>query len=109
MCPICWINGFIALLFGASALSFGPHPYWISLALTLIGFGGYKIWQGYRRGKNFTDKQNTANKKSIIRFLIGVTIGLFSGIIIMYALSSAEHQQMHDLLEQHGIEEHEHE
>ena len=39
---------------------------------------------------------------------IGVAIGLYTGFAIMFAISSAEHQRMHDLLEQHGIEEHAH-
>ena len=23
MCPVCWVNGFLAMLFGASAVTFG--------------------------------------------------------------------------------------
>jgi len=43
-----------------------------------------------------------------VRIIIGVAIGLYTGIAIMYALSGAEHKRMHDLLKQHGIEVHEH-
>jgi ABC-type nickel/cobalt efflux system permease component RcnA len=108
MCPICWINGILFLLFGASALSFGTEWYILIPSFVLLAYGGYKIWDGIKKGKNFTVEQKANNKRTITRFVIGVAIGLYTGIAVMYTLSSAEHQRMHDLLEQHGIEEHEH-
>ena len=108
MCPICWINGILFLLFGASALSFGTEWYILIPSFVLLAYGGYKIWDGIKKGKNFTVEQKANSKRTIIRFVIGVAIGLYTGIAVMYALSGAEHQRMHDLLEQHGIEEHEH-
>ena len=108
MCPICWINGFLALLFGASAFSFGTEWYIVIPSVVLLGYGCYKIWEGIKRGKHFSDEQRVSSKRSIIRFIIGVAIGLYTGFAIMFAISSSEHQRMHDLLEQHGIEEHEH-
>jgi uncharacterized membrane protein YfcA len=108
MCPICWINGILFLLFGASALSFGTEWYILIPSFVLLGYGGYKIWDGIKKGKKFTDEQKTNSKKTITRFVIGVAIGLYTGFAIMFAISSAEHQRMHDLLEQHGIGEHEH-
>ena len=108
MCPICWINGVLFLLFGASAISFGTEWYILIPSFVLFAYGGYKIWDGIKKGKNFSDEQKTNSKKTIIRFVIGVAIGLYTGIAIMFALSSEEHKRMHDLLEQHGIEVHEH-
>ena len=108
MCPICWINGFLALLFGASAFSFGTEWYILIPSFVLFAYGGYKIWEGIKKGKNFSNEQKASSKRSIIRFVIGVAIGLYTGFAIMFAISSAEHQRMHDLLEQHGIEEHDH-
>ena len=74
----------------------------------LLGYGCYKIWDGIKRGKKFTTEQKANSKRTIIRFVIGVAIGLYTGFAIMYALSGAEHKRMHDLLEPHGIEEQEH-
>ena len=108
MCPICWINGFLALLFGASAFSFGTELYIVIPSVLLLFYGCYKIWDGIKRGKNFSDEQKTSSRRSVIRFVIGVAIGLYTGFAIMFAISNAEHQRMHDLLEQHGIEEHDH-
>ena len=108
MCPICCINGILLLLFGASALSFGTEWYILAPSIVLLVYGCYKIWEGIKKGKKFTDEQKANSKKTIIRFAIGVAIGLYTGIAVMYALSRAEHLRMHDLLEQHGIEEHGH-
>ena len=108
MCPVCWISGILALLFGASALSFGTEWYILIPSLVLFAYGGYKIWIGIKKGKNFSDEQKDNSKRTITRFIIGVAIGLYTGIAVMYALSRAEHQRMHVLLEQHGIEEHGH-
>ena len=108
MCPICWINGILLLLFGANALSFGTEWYIVAPAFLFLGYGFYKILDGIKRGKNFSHEQKIANRKSINRFSIGVVIGIYTGFAIMFAISNAEHQRMHDLLEQHGIEEHDH-
>ena len=108
MCPVCWISGVLFLLFGASALSFGTEWYILIPSFVLLAYGGYKIWVGIKRGKNFTVEQKANSKRTIIRFVIGVAIGLYTGFAIMFAISSAEHQRMHNLLEQHGIEEHGH-
>ena len=62
MCPICWISGFIAVLFGGSFIAVVNHP--ISWILSII--------------------------------------------LIFYGLTYKEHQRMHDLLEKHGIENHQH-
>ena len=108
MCPICWINGILFLLFGASALSFGTEWYILIPSFVLLGYGCYKIWQGIKRGKNFSDEQKASSKKSIIRFIIGVAIGLYTGAVVVWMLMLPEHERMHEILEQHGIEVHEH-
>ena len=104
MCPVCWISGVLFLLFGASALSFGTEWYILIPSFVLLAYGGYKIWVGIKRGKNFTVEQKASNKKTITRFVVGVAIGMYTGIAVMYALSRAEHLQMNDLLKKHGIE-----
>ena len=62
------------------------------------------IWDGIKKGRNFTTEQKASSKRSIIRFVIGVAIGLYTGIAVMYALSGVEHKRMNDLLKKHGIE-----
>ena len=78
MCPVCWVNGFLAMLFGASAVSFGIEWYILIPSIALTIWGMYKIWDGIKRGRNFTDEQKQANRKSIVRFIIGVGIGMYT-------------------------------
>ena len=60
-------------------------------------------------GEHFSDKDpKNKNKKTIFRFIQGVLVGSAVTIIIFYGLTYKEHQRMHDLLEEHGIEEHQH-
>jgi len=108
MCPICWINGILFLLFGASALSFGTEWYILIPSILLFFYGCYKIWDGIKKGKNFSDEQRASSRRSIIRFVIGIAIGLYTGVVVVWMLMLPEHQRMHDLLEQHGIEVHGH-
>ena len=108
MCPICWINGVLFLLFGASALSFGTEWYILIPSFVLFVYGGYKIWDGIKKGKKFTAEQKANSKRTIIRFVIGVAIGLYTGAVVVWMLMLPEHERMHEILEQHGIEIHEH-
>ena len=108
MCPICWINGILFLLFGASAFSFGTEWYIVIPSVLLLVYGCYKIWDGIKKGKKFTAEQKANSKKTITRFVIGVAIGLYTGAVVVWMLMLPEHERMHEILEQHGIEVHEH-
>jgi putative Mn2+ efflux pump MntP len=108
MCPICWINGFLLLLFGASAFSFGTEWYIVIPSAVLLVYGCYKIWEGIKKGKHYSDQQKINSRRTIILFIIGVAVGIYTGAAIMFAIASAEHQRMHDLLEDSGIEEPDH-
>ena len=48
------------------------------------------------------------NKRIIFRFVQGAVVGSIVTIIIFYSLTHKEHEKMHQLLKQHGIEEHSH-
>lgn len=54
------------------------------------------------------DETKTRNRKTIFRFIQGVVLGSFVTAAVFYSLTYKEHERMHDLLEQHGIEKHEH-
>ena len=108
MCPICYISGFIAALFGGSFIAVVNHPiYWI-LSIILISYAVYKFYEAKKRGKNMSQETKDRNKKTIFRFIQGVVVGSVVTVIIFYGLTYKEHQRMHDLLEKHGIEKHEH-
>ena len=108
MCPICWISGFIAALLGGSFIAVVNHPISWILSIILISYAGYKFYEAKKRGKKMSEETKERNKKTIFRFIQGVVVGSIVTIIIFYSLTYKEHERMHDLLEKHGIEKHEH-
>ena len=108
MCPICWISGFIAVLFGGSFIATVNHPISWALGLALIAYSIYKFYEAKKRGKKMTIETKKRNKRTIFRFVQGTVIGSIVTIIIFYSLSHKEHERMHQLLKKHGIEEHSH-
>ena len=47
--------------------------------------------------------------KKLLKILVqSIVISSIVTIIVFYGLTYKEHERMHDLLEQHGIEKHEH-
>ena len=49
MCPICWISGFIAAIFGGSILAVVNHPIsWIISGL-FITYAFYKFYEARKR------------------------------------------------------------
>ena len=108
MCPICWISGFIAALFGGSLIAVVNHPISWILSIFLISYATYKYNEAKRKGKQMNQDTKARNKKTIFRFIQGVIVGSIVTVIVFYGLTHKEHQRMHDLLEKHGIEKHEH-
>ena len=108
MCPICWISGFIAAIFGGSLLAVVNHPISWILSGLLIVYAVYKFYEAKKRGKKMTEETKDRNRRTIFRFVQGVIVGSIASIAIFYSLTFKEHQRMHDLLEKHGIEKHEH-
>ena len=108
MCPICWISGFIAALFGGSIIAVVNHPISWILSIFLISYAAYKFYEAKRKGKQMNQDTKARNKKTIFRFIQGVIVGSIVTVIVFYGLTHKEHQRMHDLLEKHGIEKHEH-
>ena len=108
MCPICWISGFIAAIFGGSLLAVVNHPISWFLSGLLIIYAVYKFYEAKKRGKKMTEETKDRNRRTIFRFVQGVVVGSIVTIIIFYSLTYKEHERMLDLLDKHGIEKHEH-
>ncbi len=45
MCPICWISGFIAAIFGGSLIAVVNHPISWILSILLIVYAAYKFYE----------------------------------------------------------------
>ena len=104
MCPICWISGFIAAIFGGSLLAVVNHPISWALSGLLIIYAVYNFYEAKKRGKKMTEETKYRNRRTIFRFVQGVVVGSIVTIIIFYSLTYKEHERMHDLSEKHGIE-----
>ena len=105
MCPICWISGFVAVLFGGSFIAVVNHPISWAIGFLFIAYSIYRFYQARERGKKMTTETKKRNKRLIFRFVQGVAVGSIVTIIVFYSLTHKEHEIMHQLLEQHGIEE----
>ena len=108
MCPICCISGFIAAIFGGSLIAVVNHPISWILSILLIAYAAYKFYEAKKRGNKMSDETKSRNRRTIFRFFQGVVLGSFDTAIVFYSLTYKEHERMHDLLEKHGIEKHEH-
>ena len=108
MCPICWISGFVAVLFGGSFIAVVNHPISWAIGFLFIAYSIYQFYQARERGKKMTTETKNRNKRLIFRFVQGAVVGSIATIIVFYSLSHKEHERMHQLLKEHGIEEHSH-
>ena len=108
MCPICWISGFVAVLFGGSFIAVVNHPISWAIGFLFIAYSIYQFYQARERGKKMTTETKKRNKRLIFRFVQGAVVGSLVTVIIFYSLTHKEHEKMHQLLKEHGIEEHSH-
>ena len=108
MCPICWINGLIALLIGMGVLAIdSPYTPWlIGLAGVLTAYSMWKFHQGYNRWKGFSPEQRTKNWKTIKRFVQGIIVGAAIATLVFYSMywevitgqhmDTDHHEHMHE-------------
>ena len=108
MCPICWISGFVAVLFGGSFIAVVNHPISWAIGFLFIAYSIYQFYQAKERGKKMTTETKKRNKRLIFRFVQGAVVGSIVTIIIFYSQTHKEHERMHQLLKEHGIEKHNH-
>ena len=51
MCPMCYINGLLFLIFGASGVAIANNPWVIAIGLILTIAGFWWMWKAYKRNK----------------------------------------------------------
>ena len=82
MCPACYINGFLFLIFGASGAAIASNPYVMVIAaiFTLIGF--YWMWKAWeRRSKGKVMK----NIKTTIMFILIFAAGFITASFLTHS------------------------
>ena len=110
MCPICWVNGLIALLISVGILSIdSPYtPYLIGIAVILTAYSIWKFWKGYKKWQNFSAEQRARNWKTIKRFTQGVIVGsVITGAVIYSIHWPAIDFYHHNMSDKHTEHTHE--
>ena len=75
MCPACYVNGFLFLLFGASGAAIASNPWVIAIAIALTLAGFYWMWKAWKRGGQGKTMKNI---KSTIVFFNTLTVNFSS-------------------------------
>ena len=68
MCPICWISGFIAAIFGGSLIAVVNHPISWILSILLIVYAAYKFYEAKKKETKMNDETKARNRRTIFRF-----------------------------------------
>ena len=80
----------------------------VSLSSIFILYAIYKFYEAKKKGNKMSNETKARNRRTIFRFIQGVLVGSIVTVVIFYSLTYKEHERMHNLLEEHGIEEHKH-
>ena len=81
MCPACYLNGFLFLIFGASGAAIASNPWVIALAIILTLAGFYWMWKAWkRRGTGNAMK----NIKTTIIFLLVFGAGFITASCVTH-------------------------
>ena len=51
MCPACYINGLLFLIFGASGAAMASNPWILGISAVLTVWGFWWMWKAYKRNK----------------------------------------------------------
>ncbi len=78
MCPACYLNGFLFLIFGASGAAISSNPWVIGIAVTLILVGFYWMWKAWaKRSPGKTMKNIKTTILLILVFITGFIVASF--------------------------------
>ena len=94
MCPACYLNGFLFLIFGASGAAIASNPWVIlvAIALTLAGF--YWMWKAWKRR---APGRTMKNLKTTIIFLLVFAAGFTTASFITHEYFKNSYNKKTDL------------
>ena len=81
MCPACYVNGFLFLIFGASGAAIASNPWLIGIAITLTLVGFYWMWKAWKRGGRGKTMKNI---KATIIFLLVFGVGFITASFVTH-------------------------
>ncbi len=73
MCPLCWINSLLLIVFGSSAIAFVQNPWTIAFAIITTILATYFIYRGIKKngGKGGLQRNLTTTFLVIASFMFG--------------------------------------
>ena len=81
MCPACYLNGFLFLIFGASGAAITSNPWVIALAIILTLAGFYWMWKAWKRRSTGNAMKNI---KTTIIFLLVFGAGFITAFFVTH-------------------------
>ena len=79
MCPACYINGLLFLLFGASCVAIANNPWVIALSIILTLAAFYWIYKGWKKRTPGTFKKNIKTTlKFVAIFVAGFIVATYT-------------------------------
>ena len=73
MCPACYLNGFLFLIFGASGAAIASNPWVILIAIVLTLAGLYWMWKAWKRRSSGKTMKNLKNYLFALLTLVFIT------------------------------------
>ena len=97
MCPACYINGFLFLIFGSSGVAIANNPWVRALGVVLTIAGFYWMWRAYKKNKG--KGGFTKNLKTTIIYILIFVAGFITASYVThdyfkqkYMEGNVEHQ-----------------
>ena len=81
MCPACYLNGFLFLIFGASGAAIASNPWVIALAIAFTLAGFYWMWKAWKKR---SPGKTMKNLKTTIIFLLVFAAGFITGSFLTH-------------------------
>ena len=81
MCPACYLNGFLFLIFGASGAAIASNPWVILVAIALTLAGIYWMWKAWKRR---SPGRTMKNLKTTIIFLLVFAAGFITASFLTH-------------------------
>ena len=81
MCPACYLNGFLFIIFGASGAAIASNPWVIALAVALTLAGLYWMWKAWKKR---SPGKKMKNFKTTIIFLLVFGAGFTTASFITH-------------------------
>jgi len=81
MCPACYLNGFLFLIFGASGAAIANNKWVIGLAIILTIAGFYWMWKAWKKR---SPGKTIKNIKTTIIFLLVFLAGFITASFVTH-------------------------